>query len=149
MAYGFDVMNAAKMYYDKINKDGGIHGRKIEVVLEDDRCNANDLVAAGDRAMGEGRTDDAESLYQRAIVREPKHLGALVGLGRLQLAKGDVDKAASYFRRAVGANPNDGAARIALGDALAKQGNVAEARKQYKKAKALKHPDASGRLASL
>ncbi|MBR0828652.1 ABC transporter substrate-binding protein [Bradyrhizobium manausense] len=46
MAYGFDVANAARMYYDKINKEGGIHGRKIEVVLEDDRCNANDLVAA-------------------------------------------------------------------------------------------------------
>ena len=46
MAYGFDVMNAARMYYDKINKEGGIHGRKLEVVLQDDRCNANDLVAA-------------------------------------------------------------------------------------------------------
>ena len=46
MAYGFDVANAAKMYFDKINKEGGIHGRKIEVALEDDRCNANDLVAA-------------------------------------------------------------------------------------------------------
>ncbi len=46
MAYGFDVLNAAKMYYDKINKEGGIHGRKIELVVEDDRCNANDLLAA-------------------------------------------------------------------------------------------------------
>ena len=46
MAYGFDVMNAARMYFDKINKEGGIHGRKLEVVLQDDRCNANDLVAA-------------------------------------------------------------------------------------------------------
>ncbi|UUZ73950.1 ABC transporter substrate-binding protein [Polaromonas sp. P1(28)-8] len=46
MAFGFDTTNAAKMYYDKINREGGIHGRKIEVVLEDDRCNANDLVAA-------------------------------------------------------------------------------------------------------
>ena len=46
MAYGFDVVNAAKMYYDKINKEGGIHGRKIEYIVEDDRCNANDLVAA-------------------------------------------------------------------------------------------------------
>jgi branched-chain amino acid transport system substrate-binding protein len=45
-AYGFDVANAAKMYYDKVNKDGGVNGRKIEYVLEDDRCNANDLVAA-------------------------------------------------------------------------------------------------------
>lgn len=46
MAYGFDVMNAASMYYDKINKEGGIHGRKIELVVEDDRCNANDVLAA-------------------------------------------------------------------------------------------------------
>ncbi len=46
MAYGFDVLNAAKMYYDKVNKEGGIHGRKIELVIEDDRCSANDLLAA-------------------------------------------------------------------------------------------------------
>lgn len=46
MAYGFDVVNAARMWYDKVNQDGGIHGRKIELVIEDDRCNANDLVAA-------------------------------------------------------------------------------------------------------
>jgi branched-chain amino acid transport system substrate-binding protein len=46
MAYGFDVINAAKMYYDKINKEGGVNGRKIELVIEDDRCNANDLLAA-------------------------------------------------------------------------------------------------------
>ena len=46
MAYGFDVINAAKMYYDKINKEGGVNGRKIELVVEDDRCNANDLLAA-------------------------------------------------------------------------------------------------------
>jgi len=46
MAYGFDVINAAKMYYDKINQEGGIHGRKVELVIEDSRCNANDLLAA-------------------------------------------------------------------------------------------------------
>ena len=46
MAYGFDVVNAAKMYYDKVNADGGINGRKIEYTVEDTRCNANDLVAA-------------------------------------------------------------------------------------------------------
>lgn len=46
MAYGFDVVNAAKMYYDKVNKDGGVNGRKIELIVEDSRCNANDLLAA-------------------------------------------------------------------------------------------------------
>lgn len=46
VAYGQDVINAAKMYYDKINKEGGIYGRKIETVIEDDRCTPNDVVAA-------------------------------------------------------------------------------------------------------
>lgn len=46
MAYGFDVLNAARMWYDKVNSEGGVNGRKIELVVEDDRCNANDLVAA-------------------------------------------------------------------------------------------------------
>lgn len=45
-SYGQDVLNAARMWYDKVNQEGGINGRKIEVVVEDDRCNANDLVAA-------------------------------------------------------------------------------------------------------
>ncbi|SHJ74139.1 branched-chain amino acid transport system substrate-binding protein [Roseomonas rosea] len=45
-AYGQDVLNAARMWFDKINREGGIHGRQIEAVVEDDRCNANDLVAA-------------------------------------------------------------------------------------------------------
>jgi branched-chain amino acid transport system substrate-binding protein len=46
VAYGQDVLNAAKMWYEKINKEGGINGRKIETVVEDDRCNPNDVVAA-------------------------------------------------------------------------------------------------------
>src|SRR3546814_20758998 len=46
MAYGFDVVNAAKMWYEQINKEGGIPGRKIKLDIEDTRCNANDLVAA-------------------------------------------------------------------------------------------------------
>lgn len=46
MAYGFDVVNAAKMWYEKTNKEGGIHGRQIELAIEDTRCNANDLNAA-------------------------------------------------------------------------------------------------------
>ena len=45
-AYGEDPLNAARMWYEMINEMGGIWGRKIELVIEDDRCTANDLVAA-------------------------------------------------------------------------------------------------------
>src|SRR5262245_50083854 len=31
VGYGLDPLNAAKMWYDDINKKGGIHGRKIKL----------------------------------------------------------------------------------------------------------------------
>jgi branched-chain amino acid transport system substrate-binding protein len=46
VGFGLDPVNAAKMWYDDINKKGGVHGRKIRLVIEDDKCTANDLVAA-------------------------------------------------------------------------------------------------------
>lgn len=45
IAYGIDPVNAAKMVYDDINAKGGINGRKIRLVIEDDKCTGNDLVA--------------------------------------------------------------------------------------------------------
>jgi branched-chain amino acid transport system substrate-binding protein len=45
VGFGLDPVNAAKMWYDDINKKGGVHGRKIRLVIEDDKCTANDLVA--------------------------------------------------------------------------------------------------------
>jgi branched-chain amino acid transport system substrate-binding protein len=45
IAYGIDPLNAAKMIYDDINAKGGIHGRKIRLVIEDDKCSGNELVA--------------------------------------------------------------------------------------------------------
>jgi branched-chain amino acid transport system substrate-binding protein len=44
VAYGVDPLNAAKMIYDDVNAKGGIHGRKIRLVIEDDKCNGNELV---------------------------------------------------------------------------------------------------------
>jgi branched-chain amino acid transport system substrate-binding protein len=44
-AFGLDALQAAKMWYEEVNKKGGIHGRKIKVLIEDDKCNANEVVA--------------------------------------------------------------------------------------------------------
>lgn len=35
----------ALMQYNEVNKKGGIHGRKLEIVLADDKCSGPDLVA--------------------------------------------------------------------------------------------------------
>jgi len=38
-AFGTDTLNAARMVYDEVNKKGGIYGRKIRTIVEDDKCN--------------------------------------------------------------------------------------------------------------
>jgi branched-chain amino acid transport system substrate-binding protein len=44
-AFGLDALQAAKMWYEETNKKGGIHGRKIKVLVEDDKCSPNEVVA--------------------------------------------------------------------------------------------------------
>jgi branched-chain amino acid transport system substrate-binding protein len=44
-AFGLDALQAAKMWYEETNKKGGIHGRKIKVIAEDDKCSPNEVVA--------------------------------------------------------------------------------------------------------
>lgn len=44
--YGYPINNGAIAYYNKINEEGGVHGRKIEVVHEDGACDAAKTRAA-------------------------------------------------------------------------------------------------------
>lgn len=44
-AFGIDPLQAAKMWYEEVNKKGGIHGRKIKVLVEDDKCNPVEVVS--------------------------------------------------------------------------------------------------------
>jgi branched-chain amino acid transport system substrate-binding protein len=45
-SYGIDPMRFSKMWYEMINKRGGIHGRKLVFAEEDDKCSGTHLVAA-------------------------------------------------------------------------------------------------------
>jgi branched-chain amino acid transport system substrate-binding protein len=44
--FGDLVMDGAEMIYRMVNENGGIYGRKIEVVREDDRCDSQTGIAA-------------------------------------------------------------------------------------------------------
>jgi branched-chain amino acid transport system substrate-binding protein len=46
VSYGIDPMRGVKMSYEMINAQGGIYGRKIVLVEEDDKCSGTSLVAA-------------------------------------------------------------------------------------------------------
>ena len=49
--YGYPIINGAVAVYDEINEKGGIHGRKIEMVYEDDGCDAAKARAAVKRLV--------------------------------------------------------------------------------------------------
>ncbi|MCO5072956.1 MAG: ABC transporter substrate-binding protein [Rhizobiaceae bacterium] len=49
--WGWPTINGAKMVYDKVNEEGGINGRKIEVVVEDDQCQAPLALAAAKKLL--------------------------------------------------------------------------------------------------
>ena len=44
--YGKLIMNGADVVYNEVNRAGGIHGRKIVTVREDDACDAAKAIAA-------------------------------------------------------------------------------------------------------
>jgi branched-chain amino acid transport system substrate-binding protein len=44
--YGKLTMNGVEVYFDKLNKKGGIHGRKLVLVREDDLCKPEGAIAA-------------------------------------------------------------------------------------------------------
>ena len=44
--YGKLTMNGVDAYFDKVNKEGGVHGRKLVLVREDDSCKPENAIAA-------------------------------------------------------------------------------------------------------
>jgi branched-chain amino acid transport system substrate-binding protein len=49
--YGKLVMNGAEVVFNEVNKAGGIHGRKLVLVREDDRCDPATAIAAAKKLI--------------------------------------------------------------------------------------------------
>src|SRR2546428_3516784 len=49
--YGKLVMNGADVVYNEANRAGGIHGRRIQTVREDDACDAATAIAAAKKLI--------------------------------------------------------------------------------------------------
>ncbi len=52
-SYGLPTVNAVKLVADKVNAAGGIDGKMIEVVVEDDQCKAEIAVNTAAKLVGE------------------------------------------------------------------------------------------------
>lgn len=53
-AFGDYMKNGAQLAIDEINADGGIDGRELELVVEDDACDATTAVAGANKLVTEG-----------------------------------------------------------------------------------------------
>jgi branched-chain amino acid transport system substrate-binding protein len=54
--YGIAVYHGAQLYIDKVNAEGGINGKKIEVISYDDKGDPTEAVNAFTRMVDEGIT---------------------------------------------------------------------------------------------
>ncbi len=54
--YGLAVKNGAQLYFDQVNANGGVNGKKIEVVAYDNKGNDAEAVTAFTRMVDEGIT---------------------------------------------------------------------------------------------
>lgn len=70
--------------------------RILEAVIP---SRADELIAEGDHLLQEGKPDEGEKRYQKALQDDPQHSGALIRLGRLALEAGDLDRAQEMLSR--------------------------------------------------
>ena len=98
--------------------------------------NASDAVAEGARLFAAGAFDRAAESYGRALQADPRHPGALLGLGDLCEVAGETDRAASLFRTATRIAGSGAAPWRKLAELLERAGRVPEAIDAYAKARA-------------
>jgi len=53
-SYGLPTINAAELVVDKVNAAGGVLGRQIELVIEDDQCSSDVAANAATKVVSEG-----------------------------------------------------------------------------------------------
>lgn len=49
--FGPSLKNGLEMVFDDVNAAGGVHGRKLKVIYEDDACNATKATAAAKKLI--------------------------------------------------------------------------------------------------
>lgn len=79
-------------------------------------------VAEAAGLVAAGRAEDAENLYRKALVVEPAHTQALLGLGGLLLAQGEVDQAIQTLKKVPYGGPERKEAERLLAQARLRQG---------------------------
>jgi DNA-binding response OmpR family regulator/tetratricopeptide (TPR) repeat protein len=109
-------------------------------------ASASQLANIGDRLRGQGRIDDAESFYQRALKEQADHPGALIGMVRVSLIRKEGEQALLWAAILVQQHPDRSIGLLLLGDAYALKGDLVSAHKAWKQASRLGNRTARQRL---
>ena len=97
-------------------------------------------------ASNAGRLAQAARGYQRALERDPRQAGALVGMSLVALASRQIKAAVKMATAATGSAPRMSAAWVALGQALKADQQFEEAERAYQQAIRMGGMDALARL---
>lgn len=87
----------------------------------------------GNLAREEGRSQEAEKQYLRALEEDPGSTDALINLGNLKRDAGDDATAEDLWRRALQLDPGRGDARFNVATMLHEQGRVEQAEAEYRR----------------
>ncbi len=79
----------------------------------------------------QGRLNEAEACFRRALDLDPDYVGALIGLGTIAAAKGDPQSALKRFETAVEIEPHDAEAHFACAQVLETLGRTDESLAAY------------------
>ncbi len=79
----------------------------------------------------QGRLAEAETLFTRAVNKEPRYSGARTNLAYLYMQKREPAKAVVQLKEVVNLEPGNAEALVVLGDAYLANNSLAEAEEQY------------------
>ena len=75
----------------------------------------------------QGRLNEAEACFRRALELDPDYVGALIGLGTIEAARGEPRSALKRFEMAIEIEPHDAEAHFARARVLDSMGKTDEA----------------------
>ncbi|MFP3938698.1 MAG: tetratricopeptide repeat protein, partial [Thermoanaerobaculia bacterium] len=93
-----------------------------------------ELVAAAERAISQGRAEEAAALYRRAVDAQPEAPRLVAALGRSLALADRYGESADVLERAVALGASDARTRFYLGSALWESGRYDEAEAALRRA---------------
>ncbi|HEY0727269.1 MAG TPA: ABC transporter substrate-binding protein [Pyrinomonadaceae bacterium] len=91
-SYGVSALNAIKLATEETNQNGGINGKKIELVVEDDHSNTQEVPGIVTKLIKEAKVD--------ALIAEPVSTRAMAAAPIAKTAKPDIIFAPGFYTTA-------------------------------------------------